>query len=373
MNRNEAEQREPHEKRKRGMPTALAVIYGTTLLAGIVYLSYRRFPALAEWMNGTVSAVLRRILALFTSVLPFSLAETLILAVPLIVFIVIYVGIRYRSRTMREALVYSGSILAVLCVLLQMFVYAFAPGYAARHLDDKLGIERKNVSAEELYETALVLIERANAESEKVLYTEDGFSVMPYSHGVMNELLLDAYETVSEEYDAVRTFRSRTKPVLFSKVMSYMHITGVYTFFTGEANLNVDFPDYTLPYTAAHELAHQRGFAREDEANFIAFLVCIASEDSYIRYSGYVGMYEYVMSALSRADRELYTEARREVDAAIIGEGRAYSAFYAQYQHSTLGEISGAVNDSYLQIQGTPGTKSYGMVVDLAVAYYKDR
>ena len=164
---------------------------------------------------------------------------------------------------------------------------------------------------------------------------------------------------------------SRVKPVLVSEVMSYMHITGVYSFFTGEANLNVNFPAYTLPHTAAHEMAHQRGIAREDEANFMAFLVCIRSDDPYIRYSGYLNAYEYVASALYRADKDLYYQAVTRLGESVKAELVAYSEFYDQYRDSTVSQVSGAVNDSYLQSQGTPGTISYGMVVDLTVAYYK--
>jgi hypothetical protein len=153
--------------------------------------------------------------------------------------------------------------------------------------------------------------------------------------------------------------------------MSYTHITGVYTFFTGEANINVAFPDYTLPYTAAHELAHQRGIAREDEANFLAFLVCIGSEDAYIRYSAYVNLYEYVASALASADRTLYAKAASTLPTLAVTEQRAYANFFEKYRDSTASEVSETVNNTFLVIHGTEGTKSYGMVVDLCVAYYK--
>ena len=157
---------------------------------------------------------------------------------------------------------------------------------------------------------------------------------------------------------------------MLSEAMSYTHITGVYTFFTGEANINITFPDYTLPYTAAHELAHQRGIAREDEANFVAYLVCIEADDPYIRYSGYLNLFEYVSSALWRADPELYKEAVSGLGINARYEMKAYSEFFDKYRNSVASEISGVVNDTYLTIQGTQGTASYGMVVDLAVAYY---
>ena len=133
----------------------------------------------------------------------------------------------------------------------------------------------------------------------------------------------------------------------------------------------MNFPDYTLPYTAAHELAHQRGIAREDEANFLAFLVCIRSDDAYIRYSAYVNLYEYVSSALYSADREMYKKAASTLPTLARAEQIAYSGFFDKYRHSKASDVSETVNNTFLIMHGTQGTKSYGMVVDLAVAYYK--
>jgi hypothetical protein len=259
------------------------------------------------------------------------------------------------------------------CVFLLLFVWTFGIGYHGTTLDSpgKLNLERNKVSADDLYETALILREQVNQEAEALHFREQDFSVMPYSNEEMGQKLLVAYDKLCGEYDFIGNFHSRVKPVMLSEAMSYTHITGVYSYFTGEANLNVAFPDYTLPYTAAHELAHQRGIAREDEANFIAFLVCISSDDAYIRYSGYLNLYEYVSSALYRADSELYYELRDGLSDAVRYEMRAYSSFFDKYRDSVASEVSGAVNNTYLQMQGTQGTKSYGLVVDLAVAYYK--
>jgi hypothetical protein len=187
----------------------------------------------------------------------------------------------------------------------------------------------------------------------------------------MNEKLIDAYDKFSKDHYFIKNFKSKLKPVMLSEPMSHTHITGVYTFFTGESNINVNFPDYTIPFTAAHELAHQRGIAREDEANFIAFLVCIDSDDTYLRYSGYLNLYEYVASALYRADPSLYKDLYYHLSEDVRNELRAYSLFFDKYRDSAASQVSGAVNNSYLQLQGTAGTRSYGLVVDLAVAYYR--
>jgi hypothetical protein len=202
-------------------------------------------------------------------------------------------------------------------------------------------------------------------------YAKNGFSVMPYSLSEMNDKLLDAYDVFCAKHKFIDHYDSRLKPVMLSELMNYTHITGVYSYFTGEANIDIAFPDYTIPYTAAHELAHQRGIAREDEANMVAFLVCMESDDAYIRYCAYLNMYEYVANALYRASPELYAKASGKLHADVKSEMIAYSNFFAKYQNSTAGSVSGAVNDTFLKFQGTEGTASYGMVVDLTVAYYK--
>ena len=96
------------------------------------------------------------------------------------------------------------------------------------------------------------------------------------------------------------------------------------------------------------------------------------SDDLYIRYSALLNVYEYVASALYSADRELYVAVAQRLPSQIRQEQRAYSEFFDQYRENTVAEISEATNNAYLQSQGAKeGTRSYNMVVDLTVAYYR--
>ena len=174
----------------------------------------------------------------------------------------------------------------------------------------------------------------------------------------------------ADKYPFIAKLSSNLKYVMLSEPMSYTHITGVYTFFTGESNININFPDYTIPFTAAHELSHQRGIARENEANFCAFLICMESDDPYIRYSAYVNMYEYFSSPLYSASSELYYDLSAKIDNRIKQEMRAFNEFFDKYEKNVAANVSSTINNTYLQIQGQEaGSKSYGLVVDLAVAY----
>lgn len=362
--------RPPRDYRK--LCVASKVIYLSLIPTAIVYLIARLSPAFSDFFNRYISQPLRLLYAKLTNFLPFSLAEGLLILLPVLLGFLLWHAVRKRTATRRHVLVYTAEILSIAVLLLVIFVWNFGVGYYTSPLDseDKLDLQRTEVSAQQLYETALILVDKVNTHAAQVQYRYDDFSVMPYSHDEMNRKLMAAYKDFCAEYDFMDTFGSRIKPVMLSEAMSYTHITGVYSYFTGEANLNVVFPDYSLPYTAAHELAHQRGIARENEANFIAFLVCIRSDDAYLRYSGYLNLYEYVASALYRADPQLYNDARSRLVTPVRQELRAYSAFFDKYRESTVSEVSGAINNSYLQLQGTEGTRSYGLVVDLAVAYY---
>ncbi len=342
-------------------------------VSAVLYLIACLNSDFADSFNMYVSTPLRFIMAKISNLFPFSLAEAFILLIPVIAFIAIWYLVKFRCDSRRSTVVSIVCIFSVASLFLSSFVLCFGIAYRGSTLDQKLYLSDEPVDKQELYDATVYLTEKINELSQQINYSEDRFSSMPYSFSKMNEHLLKAYEDFCKDNDFLNTFNSRLKPVMLSEPMSYTHITGVYTFFTGESNINVNFPDYTIPYTAAHELAHQRGIAREDEANMIAFLVCIRSEDPYIQYSAYLNVYEYVANALYKADKELYRSARAKLDSQISNEQKAYSNFFAKYTESVASKVSGAVNDTYLKTQGTVGRKSYGMVVDLTIAYLKEQ
>ncbi len=364
------------EPKEEKLPRWCIVCFALAAVSAILYLFFRLSPVFTDWFNGHISTIGRRLLSYLTVWLPFSVAELLILLLPVILVALIVIG--YRScddDSARSLWIYSAKLFSLLCVIWVIFVWNFAAGYSGTTLDRRLNLERTEVSAQELHQTALILSEQLSELSDEILFpNKDGSSVMPYSYKEMNQKLMDAYDKYAETHEFPDHFYSRVKPIMLSGLMSYTHITGVYTFFTGEANANVHFPDYTVPFTAAHELAHQRGVAREDEANMIAFLVCMESDDAYIRYSALLNVYEYVASALYSADKTLYASVYQTLSPTIIQEELAYARFFEKYGDNALAKISETTNDIYLQSQGaTAGTRSYNLVVDLTVAYYRPR
>lgn len=362
-------------RRRTRLPLWSKILYAAAAVALAVYIAARLNVPFANFFNENISPVFRGVLSYLTVWIPFSLAEVMIISSPVWAFFVIRYADRHYCHNWRTVLTYVGIMLSAASLMFSLFVFGLGTGYNNSALDEKLGIEKSAVAPEELHRTLNFMKDGVNEAlaAEMPEFDGDGASVMPYGYREMCRRLVDAYGKICDEYSFVPRLTSRVKPVMLSKPWTYTHISGVYTYFTGEANINTNMPDYTIPFTAAHEMAHQRGISREDEANFMAFLVCIASDDPYIRYSGYLSMFEYLANPAYSAGKEEYVSILRELDPSAVGEMNAYNRFYEKYADSTASKITGTVNDTFLKSQGTPGEKSYGMVVDLAVAYYREK
>lgn len=352
-------------------PPAAKILYFLAAVSLPLHVSFYLSAGFADWYNKNIGSIFRMILAKFTNILPFSLAETVVLTLPLFMIgVIVYVARLPKEDTFRMTRM-TCTLAAVLCFLYAAFVLGFASTYRGNALEKKLGFEKTEITTDKLFDTAKQLQDGMDEELDEIEFRFASFSVMPYSLDELNDKLNDAYSKAAEKYGFVKHFPSNVKYVLHSEPMTYTHISGVYSFFTGEANINVNFPDYTIPYTTAHELSHQRGIGPEDEANFMAFLVCLESDDPYIRYSGYLSVYEYVTNALYRADKERYYDLTDTLDPRIRYEMIAYSDFFEEYRESTASKVTGTVNDTFLKSQGQQaGTLSYDLVTELAVAYY---
>lgn len=355
------------------IPAASMVIIVLTIIAAGLNVAFITSPAFADWFNEGISNFFRGFLAMLTAWIPFSLAEFIILGSPFIILWVIVAAIKSASRSDRHFVRVIVGILSAALAIYVIFVFNFAAGYRGSTVDKKLGLEAAPVSAEELHHTMNIVVEKLNELESQITYADEIGSVRPYSHRETVKKLHESYALLSLEHDFIGIVKAPVKQVVISEIMTYTHISGVYSFFTGEANLNTNYPYYVNVFTTAHEMAHQRGIARENEANFIAYLVCINSSDPYIQYAGYLSMYDYLAMPLYKASPALYSKSVRNLCDGAKYDEKCYSEFFDKYRDNVAAEVSDTVNDTYLKVQGTEGSVSYGMVVDLAVAYYKDQ
>ena len=182
-----------------------------------------------------------------------------------------------------------------------------------------------------------------------------------------------AYHTVGEQFPILDGFCPRPKPVAFSRVMSRLNLVGIYIPFTFEANVNADVPDYVVPSSMMHELAHYKGFMREDEANFISYIACRSSASADFEYSGAMLALIHSSNALYSADKDAYWAVMERLTDDVREDFRANQAYWKQFE-GPVAEASAKVNDVYLKTNNqTLGVKSYGRMVDLLLAEYRQR
>jgi len=347
------------------------------LFSTVVYIVSRFSPTFAEYWTRYPAYWLKFIFAKITSFLSFSVAEWFLLSIPILIIYYFVASCRSMNKTEKPSDFYKW-LLPLICALLfiiSTFFSAFGPGYFRYSLEDNLSLEKTDVSAQELFDTAVKLTAGMNDDLDEVDFRYGDSSVIPYNYKELTDKVNKAYKNYADKVDYINSFESKPKPIAFSELFTYTHISGVYTFMTGEANININYPDFIIPYTMAHEMSHQRGIAREEEANLVAFLVCMESDDAYIRYSGYSNMLSYITNALYKADKNLYSDFYYNYyPFEVRNEFSAYSRFFEKYNESTASKVTGAVNDTFLKSQEQKaGTQSYGLVVDLTVAYYKNK
>jgi len=152
-------------------------------------------------------------------------------------------------------------------------------------------------------------------------------------------------------------------PVKISRVsfaLSRLQLSGYYLPWTGEAQINGEMPQTLWPRVAAHEKAHQRGFARENEATVIGLLACLKSDDPMVLYGGALGLYAGFDRELARVDREARARIWNTLPSRAVADFKAEVAFWKAHE-GAAGAVSEKVNDTYLKAQGVrSGVLSYG-------------
>lgn len=310
-----------------------------------------------------------------TGILPFSLGELIIFAVPLaLLFYLIYVIIKtVKNKENRLKRVFKSflNILCTLAVCLFLFTTNCGMNYYRKGFSELSGLQVQPVSSEQLYKTCVYLAQNASEVRERL--NENSKGTMRLSDN-SSKRAKDYVNSLSEKYDFLSDGYSSTKNVICSKGLSYLNITGVYFPFTFEANVNVDVPDFSIPSTMCHELAHVRGIMHEEDANFVSFLACINSNDDEFLYSGYTMALIYSSNSLYSADKEKYYELfSKYISDKVKNDFAEQSKYWAQFE-TPVAQASSNINDSYLKSNSqSQGVKSYGKMVDLVIAYLQTK
>lgn len=350
------------------------------LFAGGYLLSFAasKAPALSEkYYSMGIYRGLKEIFGRISGILPFSLAEVLIV---LLVFFVVFIIINFtvnilKNKGKRKELIikYAAQFLVCIGVIYLSFIVFCGLNYSRLPYADLAGFKIEQSSQEDLAKLATWLIAETNQMRTQAT-TNDSTVINPCeSYYQLGRSAADIFTDFGETHPLFKGYTAPAKPVVFSKVMSYLDITGVFMPFTFEGNVNVDIPDYNIPATMLHELAHFKGFMRESDANFIAFQVGTESDNPDFAYSAYMlalvhTLNAYAVDAAPGEYAEMYSLLSPEVQYDLYTSREYWKKF-----ETPVAEVSTKINDSYLKAnRQESGVKSYGEMVDLLLAYHKN-
>jgi Protein of unknown function (DUF3810) len=197
-------------------------------------------------------------------------------------------------------------------------------------------------------------------------------SVLPITTSRLYQVIEQSYQRSNLLGNAGQGGFGAPKPLFLSGVLTRLGISGVFSPFTGEANYNQEVPPSDLPFVIAHEKAHQRGWAREDEASFIAFVVCTNSGDPFVRYAGYLQAVPKLMQVLRRTNEPEYNNLKARIADGPRNDLASRAQFWTFRENPILGAAARQTNNTYLRANRVrSGIANYDEVTSLIIGYYQ--
>ena len=311
---------------------ALRKSYGLILVPAALIALFHLFSGHKRVMTALADGTLplRQGLSRACSIFPFSVAEALctlgVLAVTawLVWTVVSVVKQKPRPGTLWKRLRLLISVVLILYLLLCLLLGA---SYRGDSFQDRSGLRAQPQSVETLREVTALFVDRLTAASPKVPRNGDGtFAV---SQEAIFAAATDIYRGAEARFPLLALRDVTPKKAFYSRLMSIFNYTGFYFPYTGEATLNVDPPDNLLPATIAHEMAHQRGVASEQEANFVAVLACVESGNAAYEYSGWLFGFVHLGNALYRWDPDTYFDLAGQLPQEVWADLEANRVYWA--------------------------------------------
>ena len=262
--------------------------------------------------------------------------------------------------------------IAVFSVIYFCFYLFWGLNYYREPLAKNLNYQQNKYTTEQLTTVTEHVIKELN-EYQLIITKNDTLKVNnPYSQREMYKLAVSGFNNLSQDFLQLTYKHTSVKSSLMSLLQSYNGTAGYLNPLTGEAQVNDRIPKTGYPTTTCHEMAHQIGFAAENEANFVGFLAANYNDDVYFKYASYRMAFRYCISELRKRDSEKSKELWKTVNKGIIKDFNASYAFWQAYKNPFEPLIKKGYNAYLKANKQTKGVESYNYVVDLFISYFSN-
>lgn len=351
----------------------VAVLFALSLILGG---TLRAFESFSEFYTLNVAPFFRVPLSFISSLFPFSLGESAVLILVILAVTLVLSGIKlliiriFKLKITSRFTVYLNILFFSLCFIYFIYSFGFQSSYTRTPIHKTIELETLDMTEENIADALDEVIEEMNLLIPQLQLADDGSTYSDMSFDEMSEEVLTAAKKASYKYPVYQKHPFKAKQIAFSEPLAYTRISGIYSFFTGESNINTAYFGYAIPFTIAHEYSHQMGVGSEKEAEFSALLICLESDDPYVRYSAYSQVAITLGNLLFSVDDTAFYRAFSKFPNCFITDMYLSSRDTQKYTETVADEIATAVNDTYLSLSGDGGVISYSLSAQLYVAYF---
>ncbi len=367
----------------------VGIIWGVIIIVNILAWNSVAF---CDWYVAHIFPVCSGFYGRITSLFSFSVGEwMLILAaffVGILVLMIFAAGIcrciflvrKQKKRRLPKVIRYYcfGFLVTFTCVACIMtancFILFHCSSFSQKYFPETVYEQYRLSDLENLRN---YVVSECNRLSKLVERDEHGNVI--YSGDIHAQAIIEM-KRLGETYPQLAGFYSNPKGFTFSGFFSQQMMKGYYFPFSMEANYNTKMYVTNMPETICHELSHTKGFMQEDEANFIAFLACVGSDDVFFQYSGFLSVLYYVDNDYYEAidkNKAIYknqvriSSQVREDKVFLTPETWEEVEKKAVVSTSTVQKVSEVIVETNLNLNGVEdGVASYSHVVELLLQYY---
>jgi hypothetical protein len=298
--------------------------------------------------------------------IPFSVGDILYTVA---VLYVIRWFFKNRKRVRQDTKNYFLDILSAVSVGYFAFHILWAFNYYRLPLHKSLNIKNE-YSTEQLVKFTEELILKTNVIHGIIEEQDTSMVIMPYTKRELIALAPKGYDRLAKEYPNLAYWPSSLKRSIYSLPLTYMGFSGYLNPFTNEAQIDGLIPTYKYPTTTSHEIAHQLGFAAENEANFIGAMAAMKHDNIYFNYSGYSFALQHCLNDLYVRDPAKYEELLNTIHIGVLKNYEEARLFWQSYENISEPFFKNTYSGFLMANNQRGGIESYSYVVALLVNYF---
>lgn len=335
------------------------------LLTAVLLLTANHLQSAFFALYTPISQGILAFLGRVTGKLPFPLWE--ILAVLLLLWLIISL---IRALVRKKFFRWLSGVVLVLSIGVTAFVGIWGLNYYAPSLTQRMGLPEKQYTVSQLSEAACYYRDMAN-KTGGVMPRDEAGAVIPGEFSLLSASAADCFAPLAANYDCFIPTDTGVKALLSSPLLAKTGTTGMFLCLTGESGVSTHTYPVSLPFTMCHEISHRMAIAREDEANFAAFLACCESDRAEFQYAGYYNAFLYCYNALYKEDPQAAAKVWEGLEEAVADDMHRATRHYQSLRNETAAAVTDRVYDGYLKsFSVEEGVQSYGAVADLLLIWY---